>query len=207
MDWNYPGFTACLVSALVPSLAMMFWIDTEQYPFRGFHRFPCPCHGNSTPGSVPTQHLRSVCVRKMRLLGEPAIPMGLKAQSCSGSDSPAGSCDPTSTSTCCQRCVAPEVCYLIHQARFGWGGGSSESPCDFDHLFHLSSIKQSLQIAVSVVLNNGSTGTMEAGQTLKPFHGTNSTLLNESSIRTPWLHEIQIHSLSHLIDFRIWQSK
>lgn len=105
MDWNYPGFTACLVSALVPSLAMMFWIDTEQYPFRGFHRFPCPCHGNSTPSSVPTQHLQSVCVRKMRLLGEPAIPMGLKAQSCSGSDSLAGFMWPH-----VHQYLLPEVC-------------------------------------------------------------------------------------------------
>lgn len=103
----------------------VFSYDTEQYPFRGFHRFPCPCHGNSTPGSVPTQHLRSVCVRKMRLLGEPAIPMGLKAQSCSGSDSLAGFMWPH-----IHQYLLPEVCgtwtLLSHSPGQVWLGSREQ---------------------------------------------------------------------------------
>lgn len=40
MDWNYPGFTACLVSALVLSVVLLFGDCLEWCPFRGFHRSP-----------------------------------------------------------------------------------------------------------------------------------------------------------------------
>lgn len=202
MDWNYPGFTACLVSALVLSLAMMFWTDTEP-PFRGFHRFPCPCYGNSTLCSVPTQHWWSVCVRKMQLLGEPAIPMGLKAQSCPGSDSPAGSRDPTFTSPCCQRCVTPELWHLIHLARFAWGAGS-EPPWISMWLWPLVLYKAKSSDCSLLHLNMAALAPWKQGRywSLSMAH---STLSFKSSVRTPWLYENQIHSLSHFIDFKIWQ--
>ena len=140
MDWNYPSFTACLVSALVLSLAMLFCSYIEQYPFRSFHRFPCLCYGNSTLSALLLLSTGGLFAsERCRSLGNWAIPMALKAEACLGAESPQSSCNPKTTTTCCQVYEAPELWHLIHEAKFALGVGSRPpqvSLWDLDHPCH-----------------------------------------------------------------------
>lgn len=141
MDWNYPGFTACLVSALVLSVVLLFGDCLEWCPFRGFHRSPFPCYGNSTPGSAPLQLQSSVCTSKVLLLGESDLPMAVKALTCLGAEFPQSLWDPRTTTTCCQGYEPCELWHLIPEARLALGVGNRPlwlSLWDFDHLCHFS---------------------------------------------------------------------
>ena len=140
MDWNIPSFTACLVSALVLSLAMLICNYIEQYPFRDFHRFPYPCYGNSTLSAQLVLSAEDLFAseRCCSLVNQATL-MGLTAQSCLGAESPQSSCDPNTTTTYCMVYEAPELWHLIHEVKFTLGLGSRPpwvSSWDLYHLCH-----------------------------------------------------------------------
>lgn len=99
MDWNYPGFTACLVSALVPSLAM-----TQSNTLSGVSiDSPAPAMATAHPALFLPSTYGLFAWERCGSLGNQ--PMGLKAQSCSGSDSLAGFMWPH-----VHQYLLPEVC-------------------------------------------------------------------------------------------------
>lgn len=170
MDWNYPGFTACLVSALVLSVVLLFGDCLEWCPFRGFHR-SLPLLWQQHTGLCSS----SACTSQGCSLGSLALQWLWEL--CPRAETPQSPWDPKTATAHCQLYEPPKI-WLLPDARRALrvGNRTLRVSCTICALFLYSSLSSDRGFLVI----KRQCWHHRSWEMLQPLQGTNSTVFREA---------------------------